>query len=362
MYIGQVNLPAPTQDSSNPVLSGYQQGIGRRLKRTQLKKAQTELPYVGPEAAAKLLQAQLGNQRSQAQLPYAGPQAQAQLQGTQLGNQTKAAQLPYIGPEMAAKIAQTLAMSNFYNMGGGRGSTGSQDDRLFQQNVGNDNPQLQGDPTQIRGAANQIRQGIMQMPDGTPLKMSPTTKAFLDRATKSQFYGANAAPLINANQADAEIKAIDGMSQADLAPYGTTLKGYSPQQIIDSFRVDPQSQQRLGHFIAGQTMQLDKAMLRNRMQSGPMGVRMINELMNESMQHIKSAYPRLSGQARQAAADRIGQYFDQIISARNKVGVSPTMLLQQGQQPNSAQNSAQTSASRPIINAIFRNGQLERAS
>jgi hypothetical protein len=208
--------------------------------------------------------------------------------------------------------------------------TGGREEQFFQQLVSKDNPQLKS-PDKIYEASNVLRMGGDRLSDGTILNpLSPASKASFDRITK----GTTTAPLITksvqANQADAEIQAISGEAQKDIHDYGDTVLGYSPQQIMDSFKSDKASQQKLGRFIAGQQVQYEIAQNEIKLANGQPGVTSTNELMNLGQQMIKAKYPKLSAEAREAAQKRFTEILQIGLKARNKVGISPSDISKGG--------------------------------
>lgn len=328
MNIGSSKLQPLSSEQSNPILAGMQRGLQVHLQQLQNKKAKAQLPYAGPQSAANLQRTQLQNEGTQAQLPYKGPQAAASLEATQLKNTLQQIINHYMPQQQEAQIGQKNAMSQFYKMGGPRAGVAIANQNAFMKNVGLDNPQLNGDPTKIREAANAYQQGKSSLPDGSKLNpMSPNTVSALATVMKGNSTAALVTKAVQANQSEAELQVMSSMAQKDAAPYATTYAGYSPHQILDTFKDDDKSQKQLGNFIASQAAQYEIAQQRNRVAQGAPGVGATRELMSESMQHIQSSYPRLSGKARKAAADRLNDYFTAGLQARNAVGISPTLLI-----------------------------------
>jgi len=257
-------------------------------------------------------------------------------------------------PELTkSQIASNLAMANLRNMGGSGLGTGGKEEIMFQNLIKKDNPNLNSD--QVYEASNILRSGGNTLSDGTKLNpMSPAAQASFDRLTK---YGTTAGaitPLLKARQADAELKTLMSMSQPDFAPYATTFAGYSPEQIADTFKSDDASQTRLGKFMAAQAAQYEAAQIRNRIAGGEPGLLATQELMGKSGQIIKTLYPKLSAQARQAAANRLDEYLSSALQARQSVGIGASSTL-----PTAApvQGFAQITSTPSGVTRVYFNGK-----
>jgi hypothetical protein len=218
-------------------------------------------------------------------------------------------------------LPQTLqADINYKNMGGGRGSTGSKDALNYQYQVGLDNPQLSDD--QIREAANVYANGGDTLSDGTKLNpQSPLTKQAYDRAYKSTTSAKLVTAGVQANQADAELTALNNHVAPVIKDVGTTYFNRSPDQILASLGSDSASQKKVGRIIGARSLQYAIAQLRNRIDMGEPGINATKELMDNSGQLIDVVAPRLTGEARQAAQDFINEGVRKALEARNKYGV-----------------------------------------
>lgn len=167
MNIGQWRLQLPTQQQSSPIMSGANQSAALFAKLLANKKSRATLPYAGPQAAANLQHTQLGNQ-------YYGPQAMAHisLEGAQANeaNQTARGQgitNQYLPQTLQAKIGQIMAMTNYYNMGGGHMNEPQKNNFALQFQIHKDYPNLStGD---VSDAASQLLLGKNNFSDGRPL-------------------------------------------------------------------------------------------------------------------------------------------------------------------------------------------------
>lgn len=199
-----------------------------------------------------------------------------------------------------AQIQSAMAMAKMRQFGGSGVGAGGKEEILFQNLVNRDNPGLT--PEQVYEASNVLRMGGDTLSDGTKLNpLSPAAMSSLDRITK---YGTTS-PLITGNirgeQAEAEIDALAKHAQAGLKPYGDTYLGYSPAQIVDTFKKDDASQERLGKFIGAKQLQYEIAQNQIKLANGQPGVTSTQELMDLGMQNIRASFPMLTGKAREAA-------------------------------------------------------------
>lgn len=210
---------------------------------------------------------------------------------------------------------------NYKNMGGGRGSTGSKDEYAYHTAVAQINPHLKTED-QIIEAADAYDRGEDHISGGIKLnEMTPYVQRAHDRAYRST----TTAPLIKAgvqaNQADAELKALNGHVSPVIKDIGTTYFNKSPDQLMASFSNDEAAQKKLGRIIGARSLQYAIAQLRNRIDMGEAGINATQELMHNSGQTIDSLFPRVTPLAR-AEADRfIQEGVDKALTARNKYGV-----------------------------------------
>ena len=228
-----------------------------------------------------------------------------------------------------SKITDRKEKSNIRKFGSG---AGGKEEMLFQSLIKKDNPHLTDD--QIYEASNAIREGKNQLADGTVINpLSPAAKGSLDRLKK---YGTTSA-LINANvkgaQAEAEIAELSKHAQAGLKPYATTYFNYNPKQILDSFKNDDASQERLGHFIAAKQLQYEIAQNQIKLAGGEPGVTSTQELMNLGMQGIHALYPKLSAKARESAQNYFIEGLAKGFKARHNVSIGASDAFSNSSSP-----------------------------
>jgi hypothetical protein len=204
--------------------------------------------------------------------------------------------------------------------------TGGKEEQFFESLVAKDNPHLS--PDQIYEASNNLRQGLNTLSDGTVLNpLSPASQASFDRLVKGTTTAGQLNQMLNAKGGEAEINVLSDYANKGLEPYGTTYKGYSVPQALDTFKSDDASQNKLGKFIGSQALQYEIAQIRNRIAVGQPGITATHELMRESQQHINSLYPRLSQKARKAASDYINEALKEGLEARRKAGISASSAV-----------------------------------
>lgn len=288
------------------------------LNEQELKNTMQELQnkYYAPNIQSEIAQRQASTNRSNQLLPL-------DVKNQQNIND-------WYARKAQAEINAQNAMANLRNMGGSGAGTGQKEELFFQSLVGKENPQLKT-PEQVYQASNALRQGLNVLPDGTKINaLSPASQASFDRLTKGGTYAGAAVPLLKARQADAELQTLMSMSQKDFEPYATTYAGYSPQQIIDTFKDDKASQEKLGNFIASQAAQYEAAQIRNRIAGGESGITATQELMGKSGQIIKTHFPRLSSAARAQATKRLDEYLSAALQSRQSVGLGASSASQFG--------------------------------
>jgi hypothetical protein len=353
MNIGQGNFPIIQGQNANPLMRGISQGLMQYQQFQENQKRKALMPFLVPTAQAALDSSQLQNQATQMNNRWIDPKAMSQLslQGAQTNeaNQVAAGQglaNQFMPQKTQSAIDLQKAQADYYNMGGGRGGVSNKNQLFLDQQTKADNPNFT--PAQVRQASDAIQNGQSALPDGTPINVTNHIKNALDATIK----GNTTAPLITqsvkANQAEAELSKMAAMADVDNAPYAKTYFGKSPQQILDTFKTDKESQTRLGNFMAAQAAQYEISQQRNRVAGGQPGVGSTEELMKMSMQRINSEYPELSAAARQQASKRLDEYLKSGLDARNAVGLRPSDI----------NKKTSDSASSKPKNMVWANGKL----
>ncbi len=217
-----------------------------------------------------------------------------------------------------ANIAGQRALSNLRNAGGSGMGVGQKELKGFENQLSQDHPEWT--PEEINQAANAYISGENTLEDGTQLPpIGGKASSFLNQIAKR----GTTAPLITsgvkANQAEAELEVLNDYANKGLKPYGTTYFNKSPEQVLDTFKSDPESQKRLGKFIASQALQFEIAQNRIKLANGQPGVTSTQELMNLSKQTLKAKYPRLSGEAREEATRYMDEALRKGLKARQSV-------------------------------------------
>lgn len=310
------------------IMDGYKSAIDTKSANEDLlskmytnKLAQAESQYAPQFASAKLEEAQAKPGLTRAQANQANAYADWQSTDTQRLKSL----LPFYPKEMQANIAEKIAMANLNNMGGRGVGTGQKEEMFFQHLIGLDNPHLQGDPEKIYEAANVLRTGGNQLSDGTPINISEASKMSRDRLIK----GTTTAQAINrglqANQAEAEVPVIDKYISEGRKPYGFTIGNWSPQLTKDSLKInDNEAQKKVGRYWASNLLNFDKAALQTRIAGTESGVTILNEIMNKAQQQVNSDPHFKTDVARQEALETVSKAMNEMLAARNKVGISPS--------------------------------------
>lgn len=211
---------------------------------------------------------------------------------------------------------------NLRNRGLGRSGVGIQGQVQLMANVKRDNPSYTDD--QAFEAAGHLMNGEYKMDDGSDIVASGLTKGaasyLATKNTPSKLITAG----VQANQADAELKAIQSVVSPIMKEIGTTYFNRSPDLLIASMSSDKSSQLKVGRAIGARALQYAIAQLRNRIDMGEPGINATRELMDSSGQIVNIIAPSLDGEARAEAQRIVDKGVQEALNARNKYGVSAT--------------------------------------
>ncbi|MHB9161401.1 MAG: hypothetical protein ACYC6W_11050 [Nitrosotalea sp.] len=316
------------------IIKGANAKYAEPMAKANLGYKEAQIPNLKADTALRQLEAQFYPEKTRADIGYKTAETNKINTMTPLEAEKLQKILPFLQQREKAEIEDTLASAQYKRQGGAGAGVGAKEQMFYQTLVQKDNPHLS--PEQVYEASNVLAQGGNTLSDGTKLNdLSPASRSSLDRIVKGTTTAPAITKSIQANQADAELKVLGDMSKGDFAPYATTYSGYSPQQIIDSFKSDDASQTRLGKFIASQAAQYEMAQIRNRIAGGEPGITATQELMGHSGQVIKKHFPKLSAKARQVASDRLDEYLFSALKARNAVGLHPSEIKNYGKNEKS---------------------------
>jgi hypothetical protein len=216
-----------------------------------------------------------------------------------------------------SQIANNLALSKQRELGLTGLGTGGKEEYYFQNLTGKSNPQFT--PEQIFEASNAVREVKNTLADGTPINITPSMTASLDRIAK---YGTTSDLISNAirgQQAEKEIGVLNKYIGAAIAPYGDTIAGRSPKQIMDTFSNKKEDQINLGRLAAAQQLQTDAAANQNIINSGRPTASITREILRDSETKIKTAWPRMSNVARQESLRYLKEALDETLKAKLSV-------------------------------------------
>jgi hypothetical protein len=358
MPIGVMQFPEAndTANIKNPLANAIQSGLKtyQNLQDIESKNyantvAGAQAQYAQPMAQADLQQAQAKPQLTIAQTAYQNALAKgypsevaknyATAAQTQADTYEQKIKNQFLPQREAAEIKEIGARGSYYNMGGGRGSTGSKDQALFTTLVGKDNPQLNDD--QVQEASNVLASGGNKLSDGTPInQMSPLTRMTYDRAIKATSTAKLITAGVQANQADSELKVLTDHVAPVIKDMGTTYGNKSIEQLRTSFSDKPEDQEKLGRIIGARSLQYAIAQLRNRIDMGEPGINATKELMDNSGQVIDQMAPRITPAAREAALKFMNEGVEKALVARNKAGVGASTSMGYGNQQNPSSSNA----------------------
>jgi hypothetical protein len=221
-------------------------------------------------------------------------------------------------PELIkSQIANNLALSKQRELGLTGLGTGGKEQFYFQNLTAQSNPQFT--PQQVFEASNSVMEGKNTLPDGTPINVTPSMTASLDRVFKSGTTSDLISNSIRGAQADKEIGVLSDYIGKAIAPYGDTIAGRSPKQIMDTFSPKKEDQINLGRLAAAQQLQTDLAANQNIINSGRPTASITREILNDSETKIKTAWPRMSNVARQESLRYIREALDATLKAKRSV-------------------------------------------
>ncbi len=315
----------------------------KNLQEALLKAHQENMikaPYA--QNADRSFEADIGGQEARTGLTRAQTESiPSEIENRQANTYKQQLLNKFLPQREQAEIGEIGSRSKYYEQGGSSANSGTKNYNAFVNGVAADNPNLS--PEQIREATDVLAKGGVELKDGTKLNpMSFGTNVALDRAIRDTTTAAQINAGLNANQAESEIDILKKYADKGIAPYGNTFANQSSQQIVDTFKSDPESQKQLGRFIGAQGLNYEITQNRIKLANGQPGVTSTEHLMELSKQNINAKYPRLSAIARKEASDYMDEALKAGLHARNKIGVSPSYLTKMKyaqEEANSSKNS-----------------------
>lgn len=223
-------------------------------------------------------------------------------------------------PELTkSQISNNLALSKQRELGLTGLGTGGKEEYYFQRLTGQSNPQF--NPDQIFEASNAVREGKTTLPDGTPINVTPAMMSSLDRISKAGTTGDLLSNMIRGKQADAEIGVLNKYIGEAIAPFGDTIAGYSPAQIMATMSNKPEDQIKLGRLAAAQQLATDASANQNIINSGRPTASITREILRDSETKIKTRWPFMSNVARQESLRYLKEALDATLKAKQSVGI-----------------------------------------
>ena len=230
-------------------------------------------------------------------------------------------------PELTkSQIANNIALSKQRELGLTGLGTGGKEEYFFQNLTAKSNPTLK--PDQIFEASNAVREGKTTLPDGTPINVTPAMVSSLDRIAKSGTTADLISNLVRGKQADKEIGVLNKYIGEAIAPYGDTIAGRSPKQIMDTFSSKKEDQINLGRLAAAQQLQTDAAANQNIINSGRPTASITREILRDSETKLKTSWPRMSNVARQESLRYLKEALDATFKAKQSVGIGASNASQ----------------------------------
>lgn len=244
---------------------------------------------------------------------------------------------PLEARELALKNAWypkvTQAKIDYEAFGGGSGlGTGAREDVYLNQLTAQSNPQF--DKKQSIDAANAVREGRSTLPDGTKINITPEMLNSLDRADKYRTNSELLSNMVRGKQADAEIKVLSKYVGDAIAPFGDTIAGRSPSQIMATFSNKKDDQIKLGRLAAAQQLQADLAANQNIINSGRPTASITREILRDSEMKIKTNWPFMSNVARQEALRYVNEALHAALDAKQSVGIGASNAFKSSETPS----------------------------
>jgi hypothetical protein len=223
-------------------------------------------------------------------------------------------------PELTkSQIANNLALSKQRELGITGLGTGGKEEYLFQNLTAKSNPQLTQE--QVFEASNAVREGKTTLADGTPINITPAMTSSLDRISKYGTTGDLISNMVRGKQADVEIGVLNKYIGDAIAPFGDTIAGYSPAQIMATVSNKKDDQIKLGRLAAAQQLQADAAANQNIINSGRPTASITREILHDSETKIKTKWPFMSNIARQEALRYVNEALNATLKAKQSVGI-----------------------------------------
>lgn len=223
-------------------------------------------------------------------------------------------------PELIkSQIANNLALSKQRELGLTGLGTGGKEEFFYQSLTSKSNPQFT--PEQVFEASNAVREGKTTLSDGTPINVTPSMTASLDRIAKSGTTSDLLSNMIRGKQAESEIGVLSKYIGDAIAPYGDTVAGHSPAQIMATFSNKKEDQLALGKLAAAQQLQTDLAANQNIINSGRPTASITREILRDSETKLKTNWPFMSNVARQESLRYIQEALSATLKAKQSVGI-----------------------------------------
>lgn len=235
-------------------------------------------------------------------------------------------------PELTrSQIANNLALSKQRELGLTGLGTGGKEEYFFQNLTAKSNPQLT--PEQVFEASNAVREGKTTLSDGTPINVTPAMMSSLDRISKAGSTSDLISNMVRGKQADAEIKVLSKYVGDAIAPFGDTIAGRSPSQIMATFSNKKDDQIKLGRLAAAQQLQADLAANQNIINSGRPTASITREILRDSEMKLKTNWPFMSNVARQEALRYVNEALHAALEAKQSVGIGASNAFSKSQTP-----------------------------
>jgi hypothetical protein len=223
-------------------------------------------------------------------------------------------------PELTkSQIANNLALSKQRASGVSGLNAAGKEEYFLQNATEKSNPKFT--PDQVFDATNAIKSGKKTLEDGTPINITQAMIGSLDRIAKTRTTTEIITNVLRSKQADVETGVLNKYIGDAIEPFGDTIDGYSPRQIMSTISNNKEDQIKLGRLAAAQQLATDTAANQNIINSGRPTASITREILRDSETKIKATWPFMSNIARQESLRYLKEALDATLKAKLSVGI-----------------------------------------
>lgn len=221
--------------------------------------------------------------------------------------------------EKEAEIASKLAYAQYMNMGGAHGAGGGLDNKLsmamWRSLPQNERTEI---AATLRGAGVPVDEGVRRMMNGETINeiVESYGKDINETERKYAATASNVTQIKNAEGAEAELQSINNKVTPWLSKYSRTIKGYSPNQIVDAIKGGNPDEQ--AKFLAGRALQPELAGIRTRILGGSTAHQALKEVKDVALGNFKVFSPLISPEVYEKTQKYIDEAIEEGFKARKE--------------------------------------------